>query len=258
MSRENPEVIDSVAKALALLEVFSVEESALTISRAAALTGLTRPTARRILLTLTNLGFAVQNEGRFSLTPKVLRLGFGYLASLPFWETAQPHLRQLAQSVGESCSMATLDGDEIVYLARIPAQQSVAIPLSTGSRLPAYATSLGKVMLATLSEDEFTAYLERTPLDALTPQTITDPELLRREIDQVRSQGFAIVDGEREVGVRSAAAPVHLRDGRTPAAINLSANGMRVSKEQLLERFVPELLRTAGAISSELGYATVL
>lgn len=257
MSREQPEVIDSVAKALGLLQVFSQSNPTLTISKAAELAQLTRPTARRILLTLTHLGFA-QNDGRqFSLTPKVLRLGFGYLAALPYWETAQPHLRQLAKDFEESCSIATLDGEEIVYLARIPANRSMAISLSTGSRLPAYATSLGKVMLAWLPADQLDDYLHRVELKALTPTTITNPDRLRSALAEVKKIGFAVVDGEREVGVRSAAAPIKNRNGSVVAAINVSANGLRVSHDELVDTYVPKLLKTADAISTELGFAAV-
>lgn len=257
MSREQPEVIDSVAKALGVLQVFSQSHPSLTISKAAELAHLTRPTARRILLTLTHLGFA-ENDGRnFRLTPKVLRLGFGYLAALPYWETAQPHLRQLAKEFEESCSMATLEEEEIVYLARIPANRSMAISLSTGSRLPAYATSLGKVMLAGLSDDALDDYLDRVDLVPLTPNTITDPARLREELGRIRQAGFAVVDGEREIGVRSAAAPIRNRNGAVVAAINVSANGLRVSHDELIASYVPKLLLTAEAISAELGFAAV-
>lgn len=257
MSRENPEVIDSVAKALSLLQVFSQSNPTLTISKAAELAGLSRPTARRILLTLVSLGFAELRDKDFSLTPRVLRLGFGYLAALPYWETAQPHLRSLAEDFGESCSMATLDGEEIVYLARIPANRSMAISLSTGSRLPAYATSLGKVMLASLSEADLDVYLSKVELKALTPTTITNAPQLRDELEKVRARGFAVVDGEREVGVRSAAAPIRARNGNVVAAINVSANGLRVGHDELVNDYIPKLLRTAAAISSDLGYAAV-
>jgi IclR family pca regulon transcriptional regulator len=257
MSREQPEVIDSVAKALTLLQVFSQANPSLTISKAAELADLTRPTARRILLTLVHLGFAVTDGKNFTLTPKVLRLGFGYLAALPYWETAQPHLRRLAKEFEESCSMATLDEDEIVYLARIPANRNMAISLSTGSRLPAYATSLGKVMLAWLPQDALQNYLQRVELKALTPTTITDPVRLQEELSEVRQRGFAVVDGEREIGVRSAAAPIRIRNGSVVAAINVSANGMRVSHDELVESYVPKLVETADAISTELGFAAV-
>ncbi|SKB70641.1 transcriptional regulator, IclR family [Arthrobacter sp. 31Cvi3.1E] len=257
MSREQPEVIDSVAKALTLLQVFSQANPSLTISKAAELADLTRPTARRILLTLVHLGFAVTDGKNFTLTPKVLRLGFGYLAALPYWETAQPHLRRLAKEFEESCSMATLDEDEIVYLARIPANRNMAISLSTGSRLPAYATSLGKVMLAWLPQDALQNYLQRVELKALTPTTITDPVRLQEELAKVRQRGFAVVDGEREIGVRSAAAPIRIRNGSVVAAINVSANGMRVSHDELVDSYVPKLVETADAISTELGFAAV-
>ncbi len=218
---------------------------------------MTRPTARRILHTLVHLGFAELNDREFSLTPKVLRLGFGYLAGLPFWETAQPLLRRMAEEFGESCSIATLDGEDVVYLARIPANRALAISLRTGSRLPAYVTSLGKVMLASLSQADLEDYLRTAQLKALTPKTITDPAALRRELAEVRARGWAIVDEEREIGVRSAAAPIRKRDGSVVAAINVSANAMRVSRQDLEENYLPLLRRTAEEISSDLGFAPV-
>lgn len=257
MSREDPDVIDSVEKALRLLQVFSAEHPELTLSEAAELTGLTRATARRILLTLTRLGFATTDERKFRLTPKVLRLGYGYLSALPWWEHAQQHMRALADEVRESCSIATLDGTDIVYVARVPASRSMSITLNIGSRLPAYPTSMGRVLLAALSEEELSSYLDDVPLESLTSHTITDPGELRAELRRVREQGFAVVDGEREEGVRSAAAPLRNRAGRVLAALNVSVNAARISLEDLRERCVPKVVATAEAISADLDYAAV-
>ena len=254
MSREDPDVIDSVEKAFRLLQAFSATHPLLTVSEAAALTGLTRATARRILLTFTRLGFAATDGRAYRLTPRVLRLGYGYLSALPLGETAQPHMRELADELKESCSIATLDGDDIVYLARVPSSRSMAITLNTGSRLPAYPTSMGRVLLAALPEADLSAYLAAVRLEKLTPHTLTDVTLLRAELARVREQGYAVVDGEREEGVRSAAAPI--RDGHgVIAAINVSANAARVSVEQLRTVFVPRLLETAGLITKDIGFA---
>ncbi|NKQ54871.1 helix-turn-helix domain-containing protein [Amycolatopsis sp. K13G38] len=252
MSREDPDVIDSVEKAFRLLQSFSAERSAMTVSEAAAATGLTRATARRILLTLERLGFAETDGRSFRLTAGVLRLGYGYLAALPFWEHAQPHMRALSDELRESSSMATLDGGEIVYVARVPASRSMTITLNVGSRLPAYPTSMGRVLLAALPEPELRSYLDSTTLERLTPNTITDPDELRAELRRVAEQGFAVVDGEREEGIRSAAAPVRGSTGRVLAALNVSANAGRVSLEELRGRFVPRLLETAEAITKDI------
>jgi IclR family transcriptional regulator, pca regulon regulatory protein len=254
MSREDPDVIDSVAKAFSVLEAFSAENPTLTVNEAAALTGLSRPTVRRILLTCVRQGFAEEAGRGFRLTARVLRFGHGYLASLPVAARAQPHMRALADRVRESCSMATLDEDEIVYLARVPAARSMSITLGVGSRLPAYPTSMGRVLLAALAEAELDAYLERTTLAKLTANTIDDPTALRAELQRVREQGYAIVDGEREEGVRSAAAPVLDANANVVAALNVSANAARISLESLRVDCVPLLLETAEAISRDIGF----
>lgn len=255
MSREDPDVIDSVEKALRVLMTFSAEHPALTVSEAAELTGLTRATARRVLLTLARLGFAHADDRRFRLNPRVLRLGYGYLSSQPWWEHAQPHMRTLANRLDESCSMAVLDGPDIVYVARVPSTRSMSITLTTGSRLPAYPTSMGRVLLAALPREELDAYLSEVELVALTEHTVTDEARLRAELDAVRDRGYAMIDGEREIGVRSAAAPVRTRSGAVLAALNVSVNAARISVEDLTDRCVPALLETARAISADVGYA---
>lgn len=255
MSREDPDVIDSVEKALRVLMTFSAEHPALTVSEAAELTGLTRATARRVLLTLARLGFARAEDRRFRLNPSVLRLGYGYLSSQPWWDHAQPHMRTLANRLDESCSMAVLDGPDIVYVARVPSSRSMSITLTTGSRLPAYPTSMGRVLLAALPPDQLDAYLREVELVALTEHTLTDEARLRAELDAVRERGYAMIDSEREIGVRSAAAPVRTRSGEVLAALNVSVNAARISIEDLADRCVPALLETARAISAEVGYA---
>ena len=252
MSREDPDVIDSVEKALRLLQNFSADRATMTVSEAAAAGGLTRATARRILLTLERLGFAETDGRAFRLTAGVLRLGYGYLAALPFWEHAQPHMRALSDELRESSSMATLDRGEIVYVARVPASRTMTITLNVGSRLPAYPTSMGRVLLAALPEPELTSYLDTTRLEKLTARTRTDPEELRAELRCVAEQGYAVVDGEREEGIRSAAAPVRGANGRVLAALNVSANAARVSLDELRDRFVPHLLTTAEAITKDI------
>jgi IclR family transcriptional regulator, pca regulon regulatory protein len=257
MSREDPDVIDSVAKAFAVLEAFSAERPVLTTSEAAALTGVSRPTARRILLTCVRRGYAEQDDRGFRLTPRVLRIGHGYLASLPFAERAQPHMRALADQVRESCSMAALDEGEIVYLVRVPAPRSMTITLGVGSRLPAYPTSMGRVLLAALAPAALDAYLASTELVKLTARTIDSGPALRAELERVREQGYALVDGEREEGVRSAAAPVRDASGAVAAALNVSANAARISVETLRGEVVPLLRETAEAISRDIGYVSV-
>lgn len=254
MSRSDPDVIDSVEKAFRVLESFSAERPRMSVTEAAEAADLSRATARRVLLTFQRLGFAETDGRSFGLTPRVLRFGFGYLSALPYWETAQARMRALADELRESCSMATLDGAEIVYVARVPAARSMSITLSIGSRLPAYATSMGRVLLAALAPRELDGLLADVRLERLTKNTITDAERLRAELHRVREQGFAVVDGEREEGVRSAAAPVRGRGGRVLAAVNVSANAARVPLAELRKVCVPRVVETADAITADISY----
>lgn len=252
MSRQDPGVTDSIEKAFRLLQVFSAQHPTLTVSEAAELSDLPRATARRILLTCVNLGFAELDDRRFRLTPRVLRLGYGYLSSLGIWERAQPHMRELADAVNESCSAATLDGDEIVYVARVPANRIMTITLTVGSRLPAYPTSMGRVLLAGLPDEKIEDYLATARLERLTTHTTVDPHELRAVLGQVRADGYAVVDGEREEGVRSAAAPVRDPSGRVLAAINVSANAARIDMTRLHGEYVPLVVKAASAITDDI------
>jgi IclR family transcriptional regulator, pca regulon regulatory protein len=252
MTREDPDFLDAVEKAMRVIQAFSATEPALRITRVAELTGLTRATARRLLLTFERLGFVESNDGLFRLTPRVLRIGYSYLSSLPFAEHIQGELRSLAEEFNESCSAATLDGEEIVYVARVPANRSMTITLAVGSRLPAYPTSMGRVLLAGLSDEALEEYFSRATIQQLTAQTVTNRERLRAIIAETQSNGFAIVDGEREEGVRSAAAPIRASTGQVLAAINISVNAARIPLEYLQESIVPRLKATAAEISRNL------
>lgn len=252
MSRDDPDFLDSVERAFRVLGAFSADNPVLSVSQAAKLAGVTRPTARRILLTLERMKYVEAEHGLYRLTPRVLRIGFGYLSSFPLWERAEPHMRALAMEVNEACSAATLDDDEIVYVARVTPNRSMSLTLTIGSRLPAYPTSMGRVLLSELPADVFEDYLKRTELRALTPKTITDRDTFREIIARTRHDGFAIVDGEREEGVRSVAAPLRRADGSLLAAVNVSVNAARVPLKRLREEFVPKLLATASDISREV------
>jgi len=235
-----------------VIQVFSHEHPSLTLSEVAQLTGTTRATARRILLTLERLGH-VRSDGRhFALTARVLSLGWAYLSSLDLPEIAQPFMRDLVSETGESTSIATLDIPEVVYVARVPTQRIMSITLGIGTRLPAHATSMGRVLLAALPDDDRERFLDRATLEAYTQRTIVDTAMLRRVLAGVAEQGWAMVDQELEMGLRSVAAPLHGSDERTIAALNISAAAARVSTEELRGRFLPALLATAGAISTAL------
>jgi IclR family transcriptional regulator, pca regulon regulatory protein len=250
-TRERRQSLQSLERGIAVIQVFSRERPALTLSEVARLTGITRATARRILLTLEDLGH-VRSDGRlFSLTPRVLTLGWAYLSSLNLWETAQPLMEELTKQTNESCSAATLDLPDVVYVARVPTSRIMTIALGIGTRLPAHCTSMGRVLLAALSESELEDFLATARLEAYTDRTITEADRLRRTIQAVREQGWALVDQELEIGLRSIAAPLRV-DGRTIAAINVSAAAPRVPLEQLRGRFLPELLKSVDLIATAL------
>ncbi|HVR77307.1 MAG TPA: IclR family transcriptional regulator C-terminal domain-containing protein [Acidimicrobiia bacterium] len=245
--------IQSLERGLAVMNSFSRDRRIQTLSEVAEMTGLTRATARRVLLTLAELGYVHQSSRSFSLTPKVLDLGYSYLSSLQIVELAQHPMERLVEEVRESSSMSVLDGSEIVYVARVPTKRIMTISLALGSRLPAYPTSMGRVLLGGLSDQEIDDYLEKTQFEQLTPHTITDPVELRKVIEVVRTEGYALVDQELEEGVRSIAAPITNGRGKVLAAMNISGHASRVTVETMLEEFRPRLLATARTISESAG-----
>jgi IclR family pca regulon transcriptional regulator len=247
--------VQSLERGLAVLQVFSRDNPAPTLSEVARLAGTTRATARRILLTLERLGHVRSDGRRFSLTPRVLALGWSYLSSLNLWEIAQPLMEDLVERTGESCSAATLDLPDVVYVARVPTRRIMSITLGVGTRLPAHATSMGRVLLAALEPRELEAFLGAGPLEAFTERTITSPAPLRSAVEEVRAQGWALVDQELELGLRSVAAPIQDAEHRTVAALNVSAAVSRVSLETLRDEMLPALLETADAVSTALGRA---
>jgi len=245
--------VEALARGLAVIRSFDEEHERLTVSKVARRTALNRATARRFLLTLQTLGYVAGDGKYFWLTPKVLGLGHAYLSSTPLPRLLQPVLEQVSEELRESCSASILEGGEIVYIARAAARRVISIGLGVGSHLPAYCTSMGRVLLAALEADELRAYLETTPLVPLTPYTLTDPMQLKAELAQVRAQGYALVDQELELGLRSIAVPVKNARGRVLAAMNVGVQAGRVSKEEMLERFLPVLQRAAQSLTPSLG-----
>jgi IclR family pca regulon transcriptional regulator len=241
--------VQSFARGLAVIRAFDAQHPEQTLTDVAAATGLTRAGARRILLTLQTLGY-VEAEGRlFRLTPKILDLGFAYLTSMPFWNLAEPVMEELSAQVHESCSAAVLDRTEIVYVLRVPTHKIMTINLSIGSRLPAYCTSMGRVLLSALDDEALDETLGATPLRAYTPRTITDKDELKKTIAQVRRQGWAVVDQELEGGLISLSAPIRNRQGRVIAAMNISGNAQRNSAKQMVKAFLEPLLQAAQTVS---------
>ena len=248
--------VQSLDRGLAVIRAFDAEHPRLGLSDVARATGLTRAAARRFLLTLVQLGYVRLDGREFSLRPRVLELGYAYLSGITLPDVAQPHLEALVSRVDESSSISVLDGDDIIYVARVHTKRIMTVMITVGTRFPAYATSMGRVLLAALPEEELGDYLARAELRPLTPRTITDRAGLEAALDRVRTQGYAIVDEELEHGLRSAAAPVCNRDGTVVAAVNLSVSASRTTVAQLEEQFVPALLETAAQISHDLGRAT--
>jgi IclR family pca regulon transcriptional regulator len=244
--------VRSLDRGLAVIRALNVPGRGQTLSEVARDTGLPRAAVRRFLLTLEELGYVRAQERRFSLTPRVLELGYAYLSSLSLPEIAQPHLRDLVGRVDESCSMSVLDGTDVVYVAREPTRRIMTVAISIGTRFPAFATSMGRVLLAELPGEELEARLEAAALPALTPRTLTDFARLERELGRVRRQGWALVDQELEDGLRSIAAPVRDAAGRGLAAVNISTHASRTTLETLRGELLPELLRTVAGIERDL------
>ncbi|MCB1397960.1 MAG: helix-turn-helix domain-containing protein [Rhodobacter sp.] len=235
------DLMGGLAKGLRVIETFTADRPRQSISEAAAASGLDRATTRRCLLTLAHGGYADYDGKFFTLTPRVLRLGTACLAAMPLPQIVQPMLDSLSERIGESTSVSILDGTEIVYIARAAQKKVMSIALMPGSRLPAHCTSMGRVLLAALPEDQARAILGPGPLPALTDRTLTDPEALMTELRQIRTQGYAINDQEVEMGLRSFAVPLFDARGRTVAALNLGLAAAQAPVETLPERFLGAL-----------------
>ncbi len=240
----------TLAKGLAVLRTFTVERSTMTLSETAAAADLTRATARRILRTLAALGYVEQDGRQFSLTPRVLELGFGYLSSQSWIDRALPVLKELSGEVQESCSAAILQGTDIVYVARVPTSRIMSVAVSVGSRLPAFHTSLGRVQLGFLEDAEIWRRLMSRRPEHYTTHTISDPQALFDRIKTDRGQGFSIVDEELERGLRSIAVPVVDRRGDVVAGLNVSTNSTRITRNHMREQFLPRLRDAAAQVSS--------
>ena len=244
--------VQSFARGLAVIRSFSAQSADQTLSEVAERTGLTRAGARRILLTLQSLAYVEQHDKRFRLTPKILDLGFAYLSSLPLWNLAEPAMSRLVRDVQESCSAAVLDGSDIVYVLRVPTQKIMSINLGIGSRLPAYCTSMGRVLLAGLPRAQLAQRLEQAELRKLTRHTVTNVRRLTKLIDVAREQQWCLVSEELEEGLVSLSVPILDRTGQCVAAMNISSQLNRTPPDYMIERFLPKLKAAAAEISSML------
>jgi len=244
----------SLARGLAVIQGFTRQKRSLTIAQLSHRTGIPRAAVRRCLYTLSRLGLAGSEDGKaYSLRPKILSLGHAYLSSTTLAASAQPLLDRVSAALDESSSIALLDGDEILYVARSSITRRImSVDLSIGTRLPAYCTSMGRVMLAHLSPAELEGYCRRVKLVAHTPRTVISAERLRKALASVAGQDYAIVDQELELGLRSIAVPVRDLSGKVVAAMNISTQAPRVPVAELERRFLPELQAAAGELGAML------
>jgi IclR family pca regulon transcriptional regulator len=246
------EFMTTLAKGLAVLSLFGRERPSLTLSEAAAATDLSRATARRILRTLTELGYVEQQGRQFSPAPGILKLGFSYLSAQNWIERARPLMKDLSERFHESCSAAILQGIDAVYVARVPAGRIMSVAISIGTRLPAFHTSIGRVQLGYLDDDELWRRLRSLRMEPHTPSTITDVQALFERIRSDHEQGFSIVDEELERGLRSISVPIVDRAGQALAGLNISTHSTRTTRSEMRERFLPALREAAAQIAASI------
>jgi IclR family pca regulon transcriptional regulator len=246
-----PDFISALARGLEVIAAFGPQRPTMTLSEVATATDLARPTARRILLTLTELGYVRSDARGFALTPRVLELGVAYVGALGLWDVARPHLEQLSARTGESCSIAQLDGSDIVYVARVAVPKIVTLSVQIGTRFPALPTSLGKVVLADLDAEELERVLAHPTRSGLV--ALWSPEQAERDaaLREVRARGWALTDEQLARGIRSVAAPLRDGSGRVIAGVNVNCHAAETSVEYLVEHHLPLLLAAAGEIGAD-------
>ena len=246
-----PEFIEALARGLDVIAAFRPGRPTLTLTEVATATDLARPTARRILLTLAELGYVRADGGAFALTPRVLDLGVAYVRSQGLWEVARPHLERLVATTSESCSIAQLDGSDVVYVARVAVPKIVGLSVQVGTRFPALPTSLGKVLLAALPPAELERVLAEPSRSGIAPHWRPDRAERDAALRDVRARGWAVTDQQLALGIRSVAAPLRDGAGRVVAAVNVNAHAAETSMERLVDEHLPALLATAGEIGAD-------
>jgi IclR family pca regulon transcriptional regulator len=245
----DPSFMTSLARGLAVIRAFSDQRRSLTIAQISHRTGIPRAAVRRCLHTLRQLGYVDVEANNFSLKPKILTLGYSYLSSTPLTVSAQPCLNGISRTLNESCSLAVFDDTEILYVARSATSRIMSVALNTGSRLPAYCTSLGRVLLAHFTEDALADYFAHVELKAFTDKTVVSERGVRDILERVRHNGYALVEEELEIGLRSIAVPVRGASGNVIAALNIGAQATRVGAKKMREEFLPVLQRGAQELS---------
>ncbi|WP_228284667.1 MULTISPECIES: IclR family transcriptional regulator domain-containing protein [unclassified Psychrobacter] len=251
ISSDSPDFVASLAGGLSVLLAFDENHTSMTLSEVAERVNIDRAKARRYLLTLHALGYVHKSKRQFKLSPKTLSLGASYLNSVHHHDIIQFYLERVTEQTGESCSFAVLDGDDVTYIARSAAQHRLlSIAIAIGTRLPAAYTSMGRVILANLPEDELAEFLDNTDMVAYTPHSITDKTVLKEALANIKAQQYAVVDQELDSGLRSLALPVYKSNNELIGAINISTNAMRVSEADLIEQFLPLLKECADNIQT--------
>ncbi len=247
-----PDFIESLARGIDVIRAFTPSRRALSLSEVAEATALARPTARRILLTLEELGYARLDGTSWTLTPRILELGTAYVHSQGLWEVARPHMEDLVAQTGESSSIAQLDGSDIVYVARVAVPKIITFAVAIGTRFPALQTSLGKVLLAAMDPDEVDRVLAQPSRSGIEPRWCPSREERDQHLREVRARGWALADEQLAAGIRSAAVPLRDGDGRTVAAMNVTVHAAETSVEVLTDEHLPRLLTAAGRVSHDL------
>jgi IclR family transcriptional regulator, pca regulon regulatory protein len=254
----DPDFVESIARGFDVLKSFDRARPVMSLSEVAAVAGLARPTARRILRTLETIGYVRSANGTFQLTPRVLELGVTYVQALGLWDIARPHLEDLVAKTHESSSVAELDGSDIVYVARVAVPKLIALAVHIGTRFPAVPTSLGKVLLAGLEPEQLDATLAQPSRSGVLPRWSPERAELDRVLSEVRAQGFALTDEQLASGIRSVAAPLRDGSGRVVAAVNVTVHAAETSVATLREEYLPMLLDTASRISADFALRDAL
>ena len=252
IQENDPDYVTAFARGLQVVRTFGKGSETQTLSEVAAKAGLNRGTARRFLLTLESLGYVEQQGRQFRLLPRVMELGFSYLSSVPLWEQAQPLMKAIVDQIDEACSLAVLDGTEVVYLARVPPRHMHTVPVHIGTRMPAYVNAMGRVLLAELDEAALADYFRRAELNKINPHTVADEKRLREILKEVRALGYAMPEQEMHEGRSSLAVPIRNREGTAIAAMNISAMMSRAPRQTFLETFLPLLRQAATVLGQSL------
>ncbi|MCD6581510.1 MAG: IclR family transcriptional regulator [Desulfuromusa sp.] len=245
LSIDKKDFVMSLDRGLKVIQAFDREHEKMSLSQVAMRVELNRAAVRRFLLTLKSLGYVNSDGKLFWLSPKILKLGYSYLVSQPIVDLVQPFVDLVSAEVGESCSVSVLDGTEIVYISRRRTQRIMSFSLHVGTRLPAAVTSMGRVILANKNTRELDTILDLVELKQLTKYTMTDRQILKEELLKVREQGYSVINEELELGLRSIAVPIHNKNDKIVAAINVGTHAERISEQELIDRILPCLLKSA-------------